>query len=71
MGRGGGSYDRVLGRLAAPRPLVVALLHDGDLVDEVPAEPHDRPVDGALTPGGGFTRFAPASLLKPGPEWTK
>jgi 5-formyltetrahydrofolate cyclo-ligase len=71
MGRGGGSYDRALGRLATPRPLVVAVLHDGELVDEVPAEPHDRAVDAALTPSGGFTRFAPASPLKPGSEWTK
>ncbi len=72
MGRGGGSYDRVLARLAAPgrRPLVVALLHDGEIVDEVPAEPHDRAVDAALTPGSGFTRF-PDSFLNPKAEWTK
>ncbi|WP_157410709.1 5-formyltetrahydrofolate cyclo-ligase [Actinoplanes rectilineatus] len=123
MGRGGGSYDRVLARLATPpgpsesseplstalephstapephptppephptphgphptppgphcdrplwasqpgqpswsprsvrahrTPLVVALLHDGEDVDEVPAEPHDRPVHGVITPTRGF-----------------
>jgi 5-formyltetrahydrofolate cyclo-ligase len=65
MGRGGGSYDRVLARLPVGRPpLVVALLHDGELVDAVPAEPHDRPVHGAITPRGGLT-------LNRAAEWTK
>ncbi|MBG0569117.1 5-formyltetrahydrofolate cyclo-ligase [Actinoplanes aureus] len=63
MGRGGGSYDRALARLPAPGPLVVALLHDGEDVDEVPAEPHDRRVGAVITPTGGFA-------LRPGPEWT-
>ncbi|WP_328462545.1 5-formyltetrahydrofolate cyclo-ligase [Actinoplanes sp. NBC_00393] len=63
MGRGGGSYDRVLARLPNPGPLTVALLHDGEEVDEVPAEPHDRRVHAVITPTGGFS-------LKPGPEWT-
>jgi 5-formyltetrahydrofolate cyclo-ligase len=63
MGRGAGSYDRVLARLDPSVP-VVALLHDGELLDEVPAEPHDRPVDAALTPSGPFT-------LNPTVEWTK
>ena len=53
MGRGGGSYDRALARVAA-ETLVVALLHDGELLDEVPAEPHDRPVHAVITPGEGF-----------------
>ena len=53
MGRGGGSYDRALTRVAAGA-LVVALLHDGELLDEVPSEPHDRPVHAVLTPGEGF-----------------
>ncbi|MEV6298077.1 5-formyltetrahydrofolate cyclo-ligase [Actinoplanes sp. NPDC051861] len=63
MGRGGGSYDRVLARLPQPGPLVVALLHDGEDVDSVPAEPHDRPVHAVITPTRGFS-------LRPGPEWT-
>ncbi|WP_250027888.1 5-formyltetrahydrofolate cyclo-ligase [Paractinoplanes maris] len=59
MGRGGGSYDRALGRLpAAGGPLVVALLHDGELVETVPSEPHDSPVHAVITPGGGLTVFA-------------
>ncbi|HEX5202204.1 5-formyltetrahydrofolate cyclo-ligase [Paractinoplanes rhizophilus] len=55
MGRGGGSYDRALARLprSAP-PLVLALLHDGELLDAVPAEPHDRVVHGVITPSGGL-----------------
>ncbi len=50
LGQGGGSYDRALAR-AADDALVVALLHDGELVGEdLPAEPHDRPVDVVVTP---------------------
>ena len=51
MGRGGGSYDRALAR-AGSGPLIVALLHEGELLASVPAEPHDRPVHGVLTPAG-------------------
>lgn len=51
LGRGGGCYDRALARVPAGRP-VVALLHDGELVEHVPAEPHDRPVDVAVLPSG-------------------
>ncbi len=54
LGRGGGSYDRALARLILGRALVVALLHDGELIDAVPAEPHDRPVDATVTPRGGL-----------------
>ena len=53
LGRGGGSYDRALADVPAPTP-VVALLHDGELLDEVPGEPHDRPVTGVITPEGGY-----------------
>lgn len=58
MGRGGGSYDRVLARLPqpGPGPLVVALLHDGEDIGTVPAEPHDRPVHAVITPTGGLSR---------------
>ncbi|GAA1735792.1 5-formyltetrahydrofolate cyclo-ligase [Luedemannella helvata] len=53
LGRGGGSYDRALTRVA-PGALVVALLFDGELVDALPAEPHDRRVDAVITPSGGL-----------------
>lgn len=54
LGRGGGSYDRVLPRA---RGWVVALLHDGEVVRELPAEAHDVPVDAAVVPGRGLVRL--------------
>ncbi|WP_033312129.1 5-formyltetrahydrofolate cyclo-ligase [Streptomyces iakyrus] len=61
LGRGGGSYDRVLARLerAAAHPALVVLLYDSEVVGLVPAEPHDRPVDAVVTPAG-VRRFRPA-----------
>jgi 5-formyltetrahydrofolate cyclo-ligase len=58
MGRGGGSYDRVLPRATG---LIVALLHDGELVEAVPAEPHDRPVHAVITPSRGLTMVGTGS----------
>lgn len=54
LGRGGGSYDRVLARLerAGADPALVVLLYDGEVVARVPEEPHDRPVRAAVTPSG-------------------
>ncbi|MFE1249561.1 5-formyltetrahydrofolate cyclo-ligase [Streptomyces sp. NPDC058766] len=54
LGRGGGSYDRVLERLerAGARPALVVLLYDSEVVAHVPGEPHDRPVDAVVTPSG-------------------
>jgi 5-formyltetrahydrofolate cyclo-ligase len=52
MGRGGGSYDRVLAR--APHAETVALLHDGELLETVPGEPHDQRVREVITPSGGL-----------------
>jgi 5-formyltetrahydrofolate cyclo-ligase len=63
LGRGGGSYDRALDR--ARDALTLALLHDGELVDDVPAEPHDRPVHGVITPTHGTV------MLRAAPGWTK
>lgn len=51
LGRGGGSYDRALARVAPHTP-VVALLFEDEVLDEVPAESHDRPVSAVVTPGG-------------------
>ncbi|OEV05184.1 5-formyltetrahydrofolate cyclo-ligase [Streptomyces oceani] len=61
LGRGGGSYDRVLARLGAAgrTPPLVVLLYDGEVLPRVPAEPHDRPVTAAVTPAGAH-RFGPA-----------
>lgn len=51
LGRGGGSYDRALSRLPG-HVLRVVLLHRGELLDSVPIEPHDCPVDVVVTPDG-------------------
>jgi 5-formyltetrahydrofolate cyclo-ligase len=51
LGRGGGAYDRVLPG-GVP---VIALLHTGELVHELPAEPHDRPVTHAALPDALIT----------------
>ncbi|MBK3577220.1 5-formyltetrahydrofolate cyclo-ligase [Streptomyces sp. MBT65] len=54
LGRGGGSYDRVLARLerAGAHPALVVLLYDSEVVAHVPAEAHDRPVRAVVTPSG-------------------
>ncbi|MEW1774643.1 5-formyltetrahydrofolate cyclo-ligase [Streptomyces sp. NPDC086777] len=54
LGRGGGSYDRVLARLerAGARPALVVLLYDTEVVGRVPAEAHDLPVQAVVTPSG-------------------
>jgi 5-formyltetrahydrofolate cyclo-ligase len=56
LGKGGGYYDRALGRVPVGT-FVAALLFDGEILDEVPSEPHDRRVTAAVTPRG-VTRFA-------------
>jgi 5-formyltetrahydrofolate cyclo-ligase len=56
LGRGGGSYDRALARVGGS-VLTVALLYDGELVDEVPAAGHDQPVRAAALPGEGISRL--------------
>jgi 5-formyltetrahydrofolate cyclo-ligase len=56
LGRGGGSYDRALARVG-PDALVVAPLHDGEFVDTLPAEPHDRRVHAVITPSAGLIRL--------------
>ncbi|HEY5834239.1 5-formyltetrahydrofolate cyclo-ligase [Streptomyces sp.] len=60
LGRGGGSYDRVLARLrrmGAPPPFIL-LLYAHEVVESVPREPHDHLVDAAITPAAmhRFTR---------------
>jgi 5-formyltetrahydrofolate cyclo-ligase len=51
LGRGGGSYDRALARVG-PGTLLVAVVYPEELVDRLPAEPHDVRVHAALTPDG-------------------
>ncbi|GGP47968.1 5-formyltetrahydrofolate cyclo-ligase [Streptomyces calvus] len=66
LGRGGGSYDRVLARLerADAHPALVVLLYDSEVVARVPEEPHDRPVQAVVTPSG-VRRFGPAAARHP------
>lgn len=51
LGKGGGSYDRALARATG---LTVALVHDEELVDAVPHEPHDVPVRAAASARNGL-----------------
>jgi 5-formyltetrahydrofolate cyclo-ligase len=51
LGRGGGSYDRALGRVPVGT-FTCVLLYDGEVGVPVPVEPHDRPVGWAATPTG-------------------
>ena len=58
LGRGGGSYDRALTRIAA-EAFTCVLLHDGEVSDlTLPAELHDLRVRAAATPSG-MLRFEP------------
>jgi 5-formyltetrahydrofolate cyclo-ligase len=58
LGRGGGSYDRALGHVPVGT-FVCALLYDGELLDRVPHDDHDRPVTAVVTPTG-VSRLGPA-----------
>jgi 5-formyltetrahydrofolate cyclo-ligase len=49
LGKGAGYYDRALHGLDTP---VAAVVFAEELVDHVPAEPHDVPVDAVITPEG-------------------
>jgi 5-formyltetrahydrofolate cyclo-ligase len=49
LGRGGGSYDRALARVSPGTP-TWAVVHDSEILDSLPADPHDQPVRAALTP---------------------
>jgi 5-formyltetrahydrofolate cyclo-ligase len=51
LGRGGGSYDRALGRVPVGT-FTCVLLYDDEVGVDVPVEPHDRSVGFAATPGG-------------------
>lgn len=51
LGRGGGSYDRALGRVPVGT-FTCVLLYPDEVGVDVPAEPHDRRVLAAATPDG-------------------
>src|SRR5215469_11232641 len=56
LGRGGGCYDRALARVGPAVP-TIALLYDGELLDEVPAGPLDQRVRAVAQPKRGITRL--------------
>jgi 5-formyltetrahydrofolate cyclo-ligase len=49
LGRGGGYYDRALADVTTS---TVAIVYDTELLDHVPAEPHDHRIDAVLRPAG-------------------
>lgn len=51
MGWGRGYFDKTLGSMDR-RPPVYAIVFDDEILDALPREPHDQPVDGAVTPRG-------------------
>jgi 5-formyltetrahydrofolate cyclo-ligase len=51
LGRGGGSYDRALTRVN-PGTRIAAVLYPEELVERLPAEPHDVRVHAVVTPAG-------------------
>jgi len=57
LGRGGGFYDRSL-PLCAPGTRLVAVVRDDEVLDALPAEPHDVRMTHALTPGSGLIALA-------------
>lgn len=56
LGRGAGFYDRTL-PLARPAARLVAVVRDDELIDAIPAEPHDVPMTHALTPRQGLVEL--------------
>ncbi|MGI9116307.1 MAG: 5-formyltetrahydrofolate cyclo-ligase [Gaiellales bacterium] len=53
LGQGGGCYDKSLPIATGE---VIAVVADDEVLDEVPTEPHDQPVDAVLTPAAGLMR---------------
>jgi 5-formyltetrahydrofolate cyclo-ligase len=53
LGRGAGYYDRSLS-FRNPAARLIAVVRDEELVDDLPAEPHDIAMTHALTPGSGL-----------------
>jgi len=50
LGMGAGYYDRLLAEM--PRTVSVGVAFDEQVIDEVPCEPHDLPLDAVVTPSG-------------------
>lgn len=59
LGQGGGHYDRWLE--ANPRALAIGLAWDAQLVEDLPTEPHDRPLAAVITPSRLYGPFERAT----------
>ena len=58
LGKGKGYYDRALPTFE-PKPPVIAVVFDDELLEAIPSEHHDLPVDAAISPSG-ITLFTSA-----------
>lgn len=56
LGRGAGHYDRSLPRARADAALI-AIVRDDELLERLPAEPHDVRMTATLTPGQGIRKL--------------
>ncbi|GAB7068490.1 5-formyltetrahydrofolate cyclo-ligase [Mycobacterium hodleri] len=56
LGRGAGFYDRSLA-MADVAARLIAMVRDDEVLDRLPAEPHDVPMTHALTPGDGLVEL--------------
>lgn len=54
MGWGRGYFDKTIGSMKR-RPLVYAVIYDSEVLDELPREAHDQPVNGIVTPSRTLT----------------
>ncbi len=63
LGYGGGFYDRLLAGGRPGRPLLVSGAFEVQMVDEVPVDPHDAPVDAVMTEKGIYPRNGRSAVL--------
>ena len=54
LGRGGGDYDRLIASLPRSDWTIIGVCHAAHLLDRLPDEPHDQPVDVILTETAAF-----------------
>ncbi len=63
LGYGKGHYDRTISRLRETgRVFACALAHGAQMLDALPAEAHDQPLDWAVTPDGSIPLFMMRNL---------
>ncbi|MNJ05284.1 5-formyltetrahydrofolate cyclo-ligase family protein [compost metagenome] len=54
MGWGRGYFDKTIGSMEQCPP-VYAVIYDSEVLDELPREVHDQPVNGIVTPSQTLT----------------